>query len=193
VAIGASTGGPPVLSEILRALPRNFDTPIVVVQHMTAGFTRDFARWLAETAQRRTLLVDSPLSLEAGAIYLAADDSHLVVVSRTKLAPERSAARGFQRPSVDVLFESAAAVFGAATIGVLLTGMGRDGVEGMMTLKRKGALTIVQTPSTCAVDAMPRAAIERDAVDMVASPGEIASLISSKISSTPARVCGEKR
>ncbi|MBI5549422.1 MAG: hypothetical protein HY901_36510 [Deltaproteobacteria bacterium] len=177
VVIGASTGGPPVLETILRALPRNFAIPIAVVQHMTAGFNRDFALWLEQVGGRKTVVVEDAILLEPGVLHLAAEDKHLVALSRTQMGSSRSAQRSFLRPSVDVLFESAAQAFGAHVLGVLLTGMGSDGVEGMAALRRCGAMTVAQTPQSCAVDSMPRGAIERAGVDVQADPVDIAALM----------------
>ncbi|HEY3445671.1 MAG TPA: chemotaxis protein CheB [Myxococcales bacterium] len=178
VVMGASTGGPPVLETILRGYrSRPGSPPVAIVQHMTASFVAEFAHWLSDVSGWRIVVVDQVVALEPGVAYVATDDQHLVVVSRGSIGPSTSAERRHQRPSVDVLFESAARVFGAGLVGVLLTGMGSDGVEGMATLKSRGAFTISQTLETCAVDSMPRGAIERRVVDLTADPGGIAAIL----------------
>ncbi|MGC4119895.1 MAG: chemotaxis protein CheB [Myxococcales bacterium] len=177
VVVGASTGGPPVLEEMFKALPKDFLAPVLVVQHMTSGFNVDFARWLSETSGRRVVLVTEPTTLEPGTVYLASDDRHLVLLSRTEAGASSAVAECFQRPSIDVLFRSAARAYGAATLGVLLTGMGCDGVAGLAELKGAGAVTLAQRLDTCAVDSMPRTAMERGLVDVAAAPDELASVI----------------
>lgn len=177
VVIGASTGGPPALEQVLRALPSSFDVPLALVQHMTVGFGREFARWLSEVAQRPVVVVDERMVFEPGRLYLAPEERHLVVASPTELAPSDSGERRFQKPSVDVLFESAARVLGPATLAVLMTGMGSDGVEGMVRLKECGATTVAQSPASCVVDSMPRGAIDRHVVDVEAGLQEIAALL----------------
>lgn len=177
LVIGASTGGPPVLETILKGLPNPFPLPVAIVQHMTAGFNREFVRWLADNTGRRAVMVEEPVYLEPGVVYLAADDQHLIFTSRFEVAPSSSGERRFQRPSIDVLFESAAKNFGGQVAAVLLTGMGSDGVEGMATLKGLGAFTLAQVPESCAVDSMPRGAIERGVVDLIADPEGIAAAL----------------
>jgi len=176
VLIGASTGGPPVVGSILKQV-RSLTVPVAVVQHMAAGFMEGFVQWLARSSGHPVVLVDRAVSLVAGTIYIAPDDRHLVVGDRRTVAPQDGPERNFQRPSVDELFESAARSFGGDAVAVLLTGMGRDGAAGMLALKKAGALTIAQDPETCAVGAMPRSAIERNAAVRVASPDDIASAL----------------
>jgi two-component system chemotaxis response regulator CheB len=187
--IGASTGGPPVLEAILKELPNPFPTPIAVVQHMTAGFNREFARWLSEVTGRRAVMVEEPVFMEPGVVYLATDDRHLVLTSRFELAPSDSNERRFQRPSVDVLFESAARHFGSQVAAVLLTGMGSDGIEGMAALKACGAFTLAQKPESCVVDSMPRGAIDREIVDVVADPAGIAAALTEHSREAPTGLC----
>ena len=176
--IGASTGGPPVLSTLLRALPRRFAMPIVVVQHMTPGFMRGFGNWLASDTGHPVELVDSARSLVAGTLYVPADEHHLVLEAGRRVAPSSAPPRGFHRPSIDLLFESAATpTQGPLTIAVLLTGMGSDGAHGLLSLRRAGAWTIAQEPTTCAVRSMPEQAIALGAAEAVLPPAAVANAL----------------
>lgn len=181
VAIGASTGGPPVLEKILSALPRSFDLPIAIAQHMSVGFTSGLADWLSKTSRRDVEVVKRTVDLRAGRIYLAHDDTHLVFSSTRTVTISNDPPRTFSRPSVDVLFESAARYFGNSAIGIILTGMGHDGKEGLMALERCGATTIAQEPQSCVVDSMPRHAIEAKAARYILDPSAIVTLLQNTI------------
>jgi two-component system chemotaxis response regulator CheB len=183
--IGASTGGPPVLRTILASLGPDLPVPALVVQHIAPGFTEGLATWLTQTTGLPTTLVRSATRLEPGTVYLPAGDGHLVVVSRTSAARSDAPPRAHQRPSIDVLLESAAATLGADAVAVLLTGMGSDGAEGMAALHAAGALTLVQAPATCAVDSMPRSAIARGAVTAALAPGALAEAALKHLSRRP--------
>lgn len=175
ILLGASTGGPAAIEQILVALPPPLPCPIVIGQHISHGFSDGLASWLSATARHPTLVCRSRTLLAPGTVYLAADDRHLVFVSPTELSPSDAAPREHQRPSIDMLFESAAEYVGCAALAVLLTGMGRDGAAGLLRLRSAGSRTFVQAPETCVVDGMPRAALELDAADQVLSLAEIAS------------------
>ena len=158
--IGASTGGPPVVSGIVERLSRPCPVPIIVVQHITKGFAAGFAEWLAHAARRPTKLVNSSAMLEAGTVYIASDDADLVFTSaRTVRSKQEPDTRG-PNPNIDRLFLSAAQYVSTRTIALLLTGMGADGAAGLAALQRAGATAAVQDPETCAVDSMPRSAIK---------------------------------
>lgn len=182
VLIGASTGGPPIIRSLLAALPVPYPLPIAVVQHIATGFGEGFASWLAQATRHQTMLVDRPVTLESGRVYLAADDRHLKFSSRQLVAPSQEEAQGHQRPSINVLFESAAKHWGPSAIAIVMTGMGTDGERGLAALHRAGALTIAQHPDSCTVPSMPRAAIESQVVDRVLRPEEISSLLKSLVS-----------
>lgn len=162
VVIGASTGGPSAVAAVLGALPADFGLPILVVIHLAPMFAGALADWLATKSPLGVrLAVDGeplPLPGQTGVVLLAPADRHLAVERgfvRLLDTPERHACR----PSVDVLFESVAAEFGSGAVGVLLTGMGRDGAVGLRALRERGAHTICQDEATCAVFGMPREAI----------------------------------
>lgn len=178
VLMGASTGGPPVVRAILELLPRPFPLPIALVHHMTAGFGRGFATWLGETTGHRVVVVERAVTLEPGVVYQAHDACHLHFTSATTLGPSDEPPVRHQRPSIDTLFLSAARLVRSPTAAVLLTGMGSDGAEGLLALRRAGAVTMVQEPSTCVVDSMPSEAIRLGAAGRALPPVEIAAALS---------------
>jgi two-component system chemotaxis response regulator CheB len=171
--LGASTGGPPLLCELLRRLPPDLTVPVAMVQHMAPGFVAGFAQWLESEAHRTVVLVAGRTTWVPQTVYLAPDDCHLEVAGPDCLAPRAGPPLHYQRPSVDVLFSSAAQQLGARAVAVLMSGMGRDGAEGLERLLKAGAMTFAQEPSTCIVDSMPRAAIRRGAAREVVSPEEL--------------------
>jgi two-component system, chemotaxis family, protein-glutamate methylesterase/glutaminase len=159
VAIGASTGGPGAIGEVLRGLPSDFRTPILIVLHINEPFGRLFADWLGSHAGRRVIhAVDgTPVAAAAGCAVVAPGGQHLVVRDgrlRLTLDPERHSCR----PSIDVLFESIAAEYGASATACLLTGMGRDGAVGLLKIREAGGFTIAQDRSTSVIYGMPREA-----------------------------------
>jgi two-component system chemotaxis response regulator CheB len=177
LVIGASTGGPPVLSSILAQLPRPFPLPIAVVQHMEGSFVNGFTLWLAGVTGHDVVCVEDWAALEPGTVYLPRAQRHLQCTSAKRVIASEEAPRGFHRPSVDVLFESAARHIGCGVVAVLLTGMGRDGAAGLKQLHDSGALTIAQEPLSCAVGSMPSHAIELGAASVVLNPDKIAPKI----------------
>ncbi|MCP4679110.1 MAG: chemotaxis protein CheB [Deltaproteobacteria bacterium] len=179
--IGASTGGPPVISDLLQALPSPFPIPIVVVQHISEGFGKGFANWLGQVGGFRSKLVEKREELEPGTVYVAPDDQNMRFASIQYLTPTEVGDANAIRPSVNVLFSSGARHFGASAIAVLMTGMGRDGSQGMKDLFDAGSFTIAQSMDTCAVDSMPRSAIGMNAVDAVLTPEDIAKTITRKV------------
>ncbi len=177
VVIGASTGGPPAVARLIRALPHPFPVPIAVVQHIMGGFASGHCQWLGDATSHRTQLCHATCELKTGRVYLAPDDLHMHLVSANHISPYQAAPRGHQRPSVDTLFESAARHLGARAVGVLMTGMGADGAQGLKALRQVGATTLAQEPSSCAVDSMPRAAIDAGAVCQTGDPAQLAQAI----------------
>src|SRR5690606_14864862 len=172
----ASIGGPGALAQILRGLPANFPTPIALVQHMADGFTTAFTRWLGQELALRVREAEEGMELEPGTAYVAPDDHHLRIRDgRVSLGTDEPQ-HGF-RPSVSALFHSAAACYGARSVGVLLTGMGMDGADGLAAIRQAGGLTIAQDEATSAVFGMPRAAIEIGAAERVLPLGAISDAI----------------
>lgn len=159
VAIGASTGGPAALLEVLGQLPSDFSLPIVVVVHIAAIFGDGLADWLDAAVPLEVRIAEDRAALgQGGRVWLAPADRHLRVVEgalRLDSGPERHSCR----PSVDTLFESVATEFGPQAIGALLTGMGRDGAQGLLVMRRAGGVTIAQDEPSSVVFGMPREAI----------------------------------
>jgi two-component system chemotaxis response regulator CheB len=174
VAIGASTGGPGAILEILRALPSDFALPLLLVLHINEPFAAAFAEWLdGQTGFRVAYAADGQLVPGTGGrVIMAPPDCHLVA-SNGRLRLTRAPERHSCRPSVDVLFESLASEYGSATSACLLTGMGRDGAAGLLDIRRAGGLTIAQDEASSVVYGMPREAVLLGAVDRVLSLAEI--------------------
>ncbi len=165
IAIGASTGGTIALEYILSSLPKNVP-PILIVQHMPAGFTNQFAYRLNELSKLEVKEAEEGDILQNGKAYIAKGGYHLKVQKKGNLANllfDDSEKVYFQKPSVDVLFFSVAETYGKNAIAILLTGMGKDGSTGLLNIKEKGGYTIVQDEASSVVWGMPRAAIELNA------------------------------
>lgn len=181
VAIGASTGGTRALAEILPRLPAILPAPVVVVQHMPAGFTASLAERLNESSRLRISEAAQGDFLRPGEVKIAPGDRHLVVTPERRVLLTQDPPQWGVRPSVDRMMISTAEVYGAGTIGILLTGMGHDGALGMKAIKVKGGTTIAQNQETCTVFGMPQAAIKAQCVDSVLPlyeiPGAIVSLL----------------
>jgi two-component system chemotaxis response regulator CheB len=165
--IGASTGGPAALQTLLEALPAGFPVPVAIVQHMPPGFTRPFANRLDGLCRLRVTEAEDGQRLEPGMAVVAPAGAHLRVSPSlvATLSSEPAGARHV--PSVDVLFRSAAKARSGAVLGVLLTGMGDDGAEGLSLIRAQGGITIAESEESCAVYGMPRAAVERGAAQYV--------------------------
>lgn len=169
VAIGVSTGGPAALVELLRGLPLGFPLPILLVIHIGKLFAPAFAEWLDGQSPIRVAYAadgDPVPAVGAGRVLMAPPDSHLVL-RQGKLRLTRDPERHSCRPSVDVLFESLAQELGAGCAACLLTGMGKDGAEGLLAIRRAGGKTIAQDEATSVVFGMPREAILLGAAEQV--------------------------
>ncbi|WP_165252417.1 chemotaxis-specific protein-glutamate methyltransferase CheB [Paludisphaera soli] len=177
LAVGASTGGPFAVAEVLKDLPRGWDVATVIVQHVDSFFVSGLAGWLSEHSGRRVELIREGDRPSPGKFLLAATGDHLILGEDGRLGytPEPRAA--CYRPSVDVFFQSVARNWPGAGAAALLTGMGRDGAEGLLALRRRGWCTIAQDEATSVVWGMPRAAVERGAAEVVAPLGRVAESI----------------
>lgn len=172
IGIGASVGGPSALATVLGGLPSDFPLPVLVVQHMAKGFGEGLTKWLDENAQIGVGLAIDGAPLAPG-VWVAPDGAHLRLDRSMRLSLDRKTRNGPHRPSLDALFESLASAVGEAAVGVVLTGMGRDGAEGVGSLRKAGGLAIAQDEKTSAVFGMPGAAIEAG-VDLVLPLEELA-------------------
>lgn len=166
VGIACSTGGPMALKTILAALPSDFPLPIVVVQHISKGFLQGMVNWIQAFTSLTVSVAKDGQVLEAGHVYMAPDNFQTTVIRRgdcliCRLVDEPQSA-GF-KPSGNALLESLARCCGEMAIGVVLTGMGRDGVEGLGEMRRRNGLTVAEHEESCVVYGMPKAAIEAGA------------------------------
>lgn len=177
VGIGASTGGPPVLQAILSALPKDFAAPVLIVQHIARGFLPGMVEWLNQTTGLHVHIAAHGALATPGHVYIAPDDFHLGVTSAGRLLLARDPAENGLRPSVSWLFRSLAENIGANAVGVLLTGMGRDGAEELKLMRDRGALTIAQDRESSVVHGMPGAAIELAAASQILPAERIAGAL----------------
>lgn len=183
LALGASTGGIHALGVLFHALPRRIGVPILVTQHLPMPFVPVFARQLGAIAHRRAIVAEDGMPLEPDEILLAPGDAHLTLEPDKKgavvrLSHGRSASGCL--PSLDPMFASVGAIFGRGALGVVLTGMGRDGVSGASTLVSCGGSIIAQDEASCAVWGMPRAVLEAGLASAVLPPDKIARRVSSR-------------
>jgi two-component system, chemotaxis family, protein-glutamate methylesterase/glutaminase len=183
VAIGISTGGPNALQYLFSQLPEDFPGCLVVVQHMPEGFTQMFAQRLDESSALEVKEAQSGDLLLAGRALICPGNRHIKVCHMehgdVAILVDQPRVNG-HRPSVDVLFNSVAHMFGNKAIGVLMTGMGEDGAAGMGAIQAAGGFTLAQSPDTCIVDSMPRSAISRGFASRVVALPHLASTLQSK-------------
>jgi two-component system, chemotaxis family, protein-glutamate methylesterase/glutaminase len=175
VALAASTGGPAALQCILSDLPGDFPVPIVAVQHIASGFVTGLAAWLNEACSLRVKVAGDGERLLPRTVYLAPDDSHLVVSADGTVSTSSDAAPREFRPSASVLFESVAKAFGPSGVAVVLTGMGHDGAQGLEAVHAAGGHVIAQDEDSSVVFGMPAAAIAAGVVDEVLAVRSIAA------------------
>ncbi|MDB4987571.1 MAG: chemotaxis response regulator protein-glutamate methylesterase [Myxococcaceae bacterium] len=177
VALAASTGGPGALRTVLDALPYDFSAPVLVVQHLSPGFLEGFADWLDTSCRLRVKVAVEGDQITRGTVYIAPEDRHLAISPTGSIRALCDApVEGF-RPSASVLFESVAKAYGPSACAAILTGMGRDGVDGLRRLHELGGRIIAQDEQSCSVFGMPAAAIEAGLADFILP----ISLISAKL------------
>ena len=177
VVIGASTGGPQALHEILSRLPPDFPMPVICVQHIESGFLGSFMDWLRLSSKMKISMAVEGETPRQGSIYFPQEDRHLTIDNQGRFRCLDDSALTGHCPSIDVMFKSAAKYFGGDVLGVLLSGMGADGAEGMKAISDAGGVTIVQNEKTCVIFSMPQRAIELGAADFVLPLNEIPSAI----------------
>ncbi len=177
IAMGASTGGPPVVAEILRDLPAGFPVPILLAQHIARGFVSGLAEWLGRETRLHVKLGEPGELVGAGTVHIAPDGVHMGISADGRLQLIKEPTEDGFCPSVSYLFRSVAEAYGPAAVGVLLTGMGRDGAGGLQQLRRAGAVTIVQDEDSSVVFGMPAEAIRLGAVLYTLAPPDIARAI----------------
>jgi two-component system, chemotaxis family, protein-glutamate methylesterase/glutaminase len=177
IAIGASTGGPLALQTILADLPADFSVPILVVQHIAPGFIRGFVDWLGRSIKLTVGIAAQGETIVPGRVYLAPDGFQMQVGLPGRIVLTTDAPENGLRPSVSCLFRSVANTYGQHAIGVLLTGMGKDGAEELTLMKENGSITIAQDEESSVVYGMPGEAIRRGGASYVFAPGRIAAAL----------------
>lgn len=181
IAIGASTGGPAAVAKVLSKLPADTKAAVIIVQHVDAQFAPGLAEWLNQQSALPVLLAMAGDRIENGRVLVAGTNDHLVIKEDQTLGYNHEPAANPYRPSVDVFFESVANNWHGRSVAALLTGMGRDGAEGLLKLRKSGVFTIAQSAETCAVYGMPKAAAELKAADKIMPIDRIADTILSNM------------
>lgn len=182
VVVGASTGGPIALKELLSALPKDLPVPILVVQHISDSFVDGFVRWLCDSSGYAVRVATDGEAARSGVAYVAPSGSHMLVRSPGIVELADGPKEHGVKPSVSVLFRSAAAAFGAAAAAVLLTGMGRDGAQELKLLRDGGSVTFAQDRESSVVFGMPGAAVALGAAQYVLPPQKIATMLAGLVS-----------
>ncbi len=171
VAIGSSTGGPKALQDVIPKIPSNFPVPIILVQHMPKAFTGPFAERLSQISHIKVIEASGSEIIKPGTAYLSPGDKHLTVKKTggggTKIYLSNEPADLINKPSVSVMMESVANEYPGSALGVILTGMGSDGLSGMKSIKKSGGKTIAQDEATCVVYGMPKAVVDAGLADVV--------------------------
>jgi two-component system chemotaxis response regulator CheB len=182
IAVGASTGGPMAIQTLLAGLPRGLPVPMLIVQHIASGFVHGFVDWLNSSSPLPVRVAAHKMRLQPGHIYVAPDDMQMGVDSQGVIAIRNDPPENNLRPCVSYLFRSVASVYGDHAIGVLLSGMGRDGAYELALLKEKGSITIAQDQASSVVYGMPGEAVALGAAQYVLPPGQIADLLARLVS-----------
>jgi len=177
IAIGASTGGPVALQAILSRLPENLSIPILIVQHIAPGFVKVFQKMLSSTSGIKLKIAEEGEKISAGIGYIAPDNFHMGITRGKKIILSNLPPENGSKPSVSYLFRSVAQAFGPYALGVLLTGMGKDGADELKDMKNKGALTVVQNEESSVVFGMPGEALRIGASNNALSPENIAEIL----------------
>lgn len=184
VAVGVSTGGPPVVQKILSELPRDFPACILIAQHMPGSFTGPFARRLNEASQLTVKEAESGDVIKPGHVFVAPGGQHLKIdqkVSRIDVVVTHEPRDALYKPSADVLISSVAKGVGKRGLGVILTGMGHDGLLGIRELKQRGGKAIAQNEESCVVYGMPKAIVDEHLADVVTDVDHMAETIVSML------------
>ncbi len=176
VGLVSSTGGPGIVRKILSSIPRNISAAFFIVQHISKGFTPDFIKWLNRATELDVVEAEEG-SIKMHTAYVGKEDIHMGVNRYNRIELIDSPLNNGFRPSGNVLFESMAAAFGEKAVGVILSGMGKDGVEGLKKIKEAGGRVIAQKPQSCILPSMPERAVKAGVVDVVAKPDKIAEKI----------------
>jgi len=177
IAIGASTGGPLALQVILSRLPEELAVPVLIVQHIAPGFVKVFMKMLSSTSGIKLKIAEEGEIISGGIGYIAPDNFHMGVTRGRKIILSDQPPENGSKPSVSYLFRSVAQTFGPNALGVLLTGMGKDGADELKDMKDKGAITVVQNEESSVVFGMPGEALRIGASNIALSPESIAEIL----------------
>lgn len=177
IVIGASAGGMEAIKAILSRLPADFALPIFIVQHIKAGKNSNTVDYFKRYCKIEIKEAESNMKIKKGVAYFAPPDYHLLVEKNKTLTLSVEDKINYSRPSIDILFETAADVYGKELIGVILTGASNDGSNGMLEIKNKGGLCVVQDPKTALMDTMPSEALKKVDADYVLSLEKIADVL----------------
>jgi two-component system response regulator WspF len=181
IVVGASTGGPQALAEVLTGIPANLNATVIIVQHVDAAFAPGLGQWLSEKAGRRVTMIENGMRPEPRQVLLSSTDDHLILGEEGELRYSREPRSVSYRPSVDVFFSSVARSWRRPGVAVLLTGMGRDGAQGLLELKDRGWCTIAQDEPSSVVWGMPKAAAEIGAAQEILPLERIAAAIARRV------------
>jgi two-component system chemotaxis response regulator CheB len=175
IGIAVSTGGPVALKAVLSKLPSQFPAPVVIVQHIPEGFTKSLAEWLSGQSRISIAEANDGEALEPGRVYLAPSGHHLIVDREKKIRLlDKEFDRYYHKPSGDIMLKSIAEVYGHKAIGIILTGMGKDGAEGIKAIREVGGFTLAQDRSTSIIYGMNKTAIEEGSVKEIVPLDQIA-------------------
>lgn len=177
IVIGASTGGPQALQTILSQLPADFPVPIICIQHINDGFLQGLVDWLSSQCKLKIEIAKSGVTPRPGTVYFPQEGTHLKIDGKGRLALSSEPPLDGHRPSITITMKSAAAYYEESAFCVLLTGMGKDGAEGLLDVKKAGGITVVQDEASSIVFGMPKAAIEMGAAEYIAPLKEIVPMM----------------
>jgi two-component system chemotaxis response regulator CheB len=187
IGIGASTGGPQAFQEILAHLPRNLPVPLLCVQHISEGFMQGLVDWMAEKCSLKIVIAATGIQPQPGTAYFPREGTHLLVDAQGRLECSNAPHNEGHRPSISVTFNSLARFYGRNAMGVLLTGMGRDGVDGMRAIAQVGGTTIAQDEESSTIFGMPKEAIAANAARYVLPLTKIAPVVLNLLNRTKDR------
>lgn len=184
VVIGASTGGPPTVEQLLRELPSDFRAPVAICQHMPPGFTHTWAERLDSVCRLRVKEARYGEPFVAGTVYVAPTGKHMRVLREdreAKIALDMDFADSLHVPSIDILMSSVAHAFGSRALGVLLTGLGQDGALGLLALRRAGGHTIAETEDSAVAYSMPGSAVELGAAAEEVAAADLPAVVMERV------------
>jgi two-component system chemotaxis response regulator CheB len=192
LAIAGSTGAPSVIADILTVIAPKLNCPVLIVQHIARGFIAGFGGWLMQKSGLTVTLPIDGVEVQPRCVYLAPDDAHMGIDRDGRIRLSASAPEDGFQPSASYLFRSVAKAYGPHAMGVLLTGMGRDGASGLLEMRRAQGLTAVQDEASCVVFGMPREAVRLGAAQHVLAPLHLAALIAANAAPKTDRTVGAR-